>query len=44
MEKASLAPKGVKLYFFLAFRVQTENFIATTLILESNFKVLSRKV
>ena len=42
MEKASLAPKGVKLYF-LAFRVQTENFLAT-LILESNFKVLSRKV
>ena len=43
MEKASLAPKGVKLCFFLAFRVQTENFLAT-LILESNFKVLSRKV
>ena len=42
MEKASLAPKGVS-YTFLAFRVQTENFLAT-LILESNFKVLSRKV
>ena len=42
MEKASLAPKGVKLYFF-SFLGANRKLLAT-LILESNFKVLSRKV